>query len=197
MSKNYVSLGKITLGNEVMVSDPSYKAGIWCQAKLNNVLEGDYVVIVQKVNTEDWGVRNSKLMVIHQDYENRLDKERVKWIVHPSEIGVDSGQAGIFSMETFRNDNVDIKTPEKTYDGRTFEFPVEEEGDAWYQKMCRMTLANLESSYGTYTNGVVCTSGLGDGGYVLNVINDTEGKIVAMCIDFQVEATVDYIDENF
>jgi hypothetical protein len=195
MKKTIVSLGKITLGNEVMVSDPSYKIGIWCQAKLDNVLEGAYVVCIEKIDTEDWGIRNSRLIVLHENYVPTMNAD--DWIIHPTEIGVDSGQAGIFSIETFRNDKVEIKTPEKTYDGRNFAFPVEEEGDAWYQKMCRMTLADLQSSYGTYENGVVCTSGLGDGGYVLMVAQNVEGKIVGMTIDFQVEATADYIDENF
>jgi len=183
MKKQNVSIGKITLGNEVMVSDPSYKVGIWCQAKLDNVLEGNYSVHVEKIDTGDWGVRNSKLMVVHEKYTPKWKD----WSIHPAEIGVDSAQAGIFSLESFRNDKINIATPEKTYDGKTFELPIEEEGDAWYQKMCKFTLADLENSYGTYENGVVCSSGYGDGGYVLNVAHNKDGKIIAMCIDFGVE----------
>ena len=33
---------KIQLGEEVMVSDPCYSIGTWCQIKLSNVLPGFY-----------------------------------------------------------------------------------------------------------------------------------------------------------
>lgn len=33
------------------------------------------------------------------------------------------GQAGIFSMDTYRVDNLNIETPETIYDGTVFDLP--------------------------------------------------------------------------
>ncbi len=60
----------------------------------------------------------------------------------------------------------------------------EEEGERWYVSMCSRTLG--EKSWGVYDSGVVSSSGFGDGSYSLYVAKK-RGKIVAMCVDFQVE----------
>ena len=91
---------KITLGKEVMVSDPCYEVPTWCQIKVRNVLPGKYVADATRIDCEDWGNRIAYLTAIHEDYIN----EELKWKEEPGEVGVDSGQAGIFSMESYRND---------------------------------------------------------------------------------------------
>ena len=94
----------ITLSNEVMVSDPCYKVGTWCQHKLSNVLPGEYNTIAYSTdNTGGWGRRIAALIVLHKDYL----EEDIKWRTDRSaDIGVDSGQCGIFSMESYRNDDI-------------------------------------------------------------------------------------------
>ena len=180
----------ITLKKTVMVSDPCYEPPTWCQIKLNNVKPGKYHTYVIKSDENDWGIRCSRLVVIHEDHI----KDKLVWLNIPGEVGADSGQAGIFSNETYRKDGMKIKTPEKTYDGRTFDLPIVQEGDDWYLKMCKITLT--DEGWGTYKNGLVSRSGLGDGGYALfgtyseelssGKIKVTKGNglFVGLCVDF-------------
>lgn len=169
---------KIKLGKEVVVSDPCYTIPTWCQIILRDVLPGEYVVHSKKHDCGDWGVRQSMLMVIHDQHEF----DDLKWKEAPGTVGVDSGQAGIFSMETYRNDEV----AERIGDGDYGPFPLQrfEAGDIWYEKMCSRTLGS--ERWGMYDGGVVSSSGFGDGSYTLYIAKKNR-KIVGMCIDFCVE----------
>jgi hypothetical protein len=127
------------------------------------------------------------------------------WDYH-SEIGVDSGQAGIFCESSYRNDNVfkkrkiksnvipvkkfTYKKVKKLRDRSNYKFSLNKEfkikyrqkGDVWYEKMCRFTLSS--DSFGAYDTGVVSSSGIGDGSYPLYVVYDNDHKIIAMQIDY-------------
>lgn len=167
---------KITLGSIVMVSDPCYSEPTWCQTKLENVKAGIYNVYVEKQDEGDWGVRCGKLIAIHENYI-LFSKS---W-EHHSNCGVDSGQLGIFDYPSYRNDAVEIVAPTSTTKYPDFQLPKENEGDDWYEKMCKFTLS--DESWGTYENGVVSSSGIGDGGYDLFVMKDGD-EIVGMIVDF-------------
>jgi hypothetical protein len=178
---------KIVLGTEVMVSDPCYEVPTWCQIKVKNVLSGKYVPNAVKLDCDDWGNRVAYLTAIHEDYIN----EDLKWRRQPGEVGVDSGQAGIFSMDSYRNDEIVDNIGVGDGDISFFnEFPwsemggAKESGEKWYQAMCSRTLG--EKSWGFYTDGVVSSSGLGDGSYDLYVAR-VDRKIVGFCIDFRVD----------
>ena len=176
-------MNRITLESEVMVSDPCYSDPTWCQIKLKNVLPGTYLTTVRKTNNGGWGNRCSVLLAVHEDYLG----DTLSWRNHPGEVGVDSGQAGIFSMSTYKNDEIasSITTPDKMYDGRAFSLGVKDRpGDEWYEKMCQFTLST--DSWGSYDKGVVSSSGVGDGGYRCLVAKH-KGKIVGIAIDFYVE----------
>ena len=175
-------MNRITLETEVMVSDPCYSDETWCQIKLKDVLPGNYLTTVRKVDDSDWGNRCSVLLAVHEFYL----EDTLSWR-HHGDIGVDSGQAGIFSMSTYKNDEIasSITTPDKTYDGRPFSLGVKDrDGDEWYEKMCRFTLST--DSWGSYDGGVVSSSGIGDGGYRCLVAKH-RGKIVGIAIDFYME----------
>jgi hypothetical protein len=134
------------------------------------------------------------IMVIHEDHIN----DRLKWKLHPGDVGVDSGQAGIFSYETYRKDGLEMEVPTVGYDGKSFEWLEsisrgEEDGGDWYLKMCKMTLTT--DGWSTYSNGIVSRSGFGDGSYSLYTVSKNK-KIIAMCIDFAVEED-ELIDFNW
>jgi len=176
---------KIKLSKNVIVTDPSYDTNTWCQSKFDNVLEGIYKTNCHVVDTGDWGNRCSILTAVHEKY-NIKD---LKWEIDPAEIGVDSGQAGIFDLNSYRNDDIEMVVPTMGFDGKGFNWLEQihkpaEKGDLWYLNICKITLS--EKMWGGYENGVACRSGYGDGGYSLYVAKDKE-KIVAFCIDFQVE----------
>lgn len=73
-------LGKIKLNDTVMVSDPCYKVGVWCQGEINNILEGEYNVHI----SEDDG-RIKELIVSHDNYLV-IDFEDIN-IEQPFEVG--------------------------------------------------------------------------------------------------------------
>ena len=163
----------ITLGTNVRVSDPCYSDDVWCKTKLTGVLPGTYHTDVTKSDEGDWGERCSSIIAIHEDYINK----DLNWEYH-SEIGVDSGQAGIFCESSYRNDSIEIDTPPTD-----FVLPYNDsEGDAWYEKMCRFTLG--EDRWGSYNTGVVSSSGYGDGGYPLDIARDRSGFIIGMKVTF-------------
>lgn len=178
---------KINLGKSVIVTDPSYNTETWCQAKLDNVKEGEYITHCEIVDTDGWGKRCSLLIASHSNY----NVNNLNWEVYPEEIGVDSGQAGIFDMASYRKDGLDIEVPKVGFDGQPFDrldeiMKSENEGDDFYLKMCKFTLS--EKKWGGFENGVVCQSGYGDGGYILYVAREEySGKIIGMCIDFMVQ----------
>lgn len=175
---------KIILGKEVMVSDPCYEVPTWCQIKVSNVLPGNYYADATRIDSGDWGDRIGYLISIHEDY---IGKD-LKWKTHTGEVGVDSGQAGIFSMESYRNDSKVDEIGLGDGDVSFFDsFPIDrskEDGERWYRCMCSRTLGKQQ--WGTYSNGVVSSSGLGDGGYVLYVARDKR-KVVGFCIDYGID----------
>ena len=173
-------MSRITLESNVMVSDPCYSDETWCQVKLKDVLPGGYLTTVRKTEDPYWGNRCSVLLTVHEDYV----EDTLSWRNYPGEVGVDSGQAGIFSMSSYKNDDIasSITTPDKTYDGRPFTLGVKDrDGDEWYEKMCQFTLST--ESWGMYDKGVVSCSGIGDGGYRC-LVAKKNGKIVGIAIDY-------------
>lgn len=181
---------QILLGNSVIVTDPCYDTNTWCQAKVENVLEGKYDTCCNVVDTGDWGKRNASLIAIHENYRG----EELNWEIFPAEIGVDSGQAGIFDIRDYRKDGLEMELPTTMYDGESFDSDKwksffskkedDEEGEDFYKKMCKFTLS--DEGWGSYASGVVSRSGFGDGAYVLRVAKDND-KVIGFFIDFAVE----------
>jgi hypothetical protein len=166
---------KINLSENVRVSDPCYTDDVWCKTQLKSVLPGAYNWSVNRADLGEWGNRISGITLVHENYN---DDDSLEWQYH-SDIGVDSGQAGIFCESSYRNNEVasGITTPD-------VDFSMSEggEGEDWYDKMCRFTLS--ENGYGAYDRGIVSSSGIGDGSYPLYVVYDENDKIVAMKIDY-------------
>lgn len=169
----------ITLSNEVMVSDPCYTVGTWCQHKLTNVLPGEYQCTVAKFDAGPWGTRCSFIIAVHKDYNT---DEKLNWRKDTTaDIGVDSGQAGIFSMETYRKDEVFV-IGQSEHTKRWGLSTKNDGGEEWYGHMCDLTDGE---GWGTYPNGIVSQSGIGDGSYELRVAKH-KGKIVGMVFDFHI-----------
>ncbi len=180
---------QIKLGKEVVVSDPCYTIPTWCQAVIDNVKPGVYHTTVRKHDAGDWGTRCAMVFAIHDDYYNTPHLLIGNWEKTNYDIGVDSGQCGIFSKESYRNDDHNIELGEGDISFFNQEpwkdmGPKKESGEDWYVKMCSRTLGNTQ--WDTYDEGIVSSSGFGDGSYELFVVKK-RGKIVAFAIDFQVE----------
>ena len=161
---------KIKLGRKVVVSDPCYTIPTWCQGIVSGVKPGMYDAYVKRHDCGDWGIRSSMVLVIHEDHKD----DKLVWKEYPASIGVDSGQCGIFSRESYRDDSIveriglgdgDISFFGKSPWREMTEAREEEQGEKWYISMCSRTLG--DSGHGVYDEGVVSSSGFGDGSYTL------------------------------
>jgi hypothetical protein len=165
----------ITLGDEVYVTDPCYSVPTWCQLKFKDVLPGQWIVTM--IYDELGGTnRNAELHLIHKDYQNSKDLA-YDWF---GDFGVDSGQAGVFDAASYRNDAAAANFNTPRID---FVIPGDKlDGDAWYEKICRFTLA--EDGWGAYDAGAVSSSGWGDGEYPVYGAENEAGKTVALNLVF-------------
>lgn len=90
---------KIQLGEEVMVSDPCYSVGTWCQIKLDNVLPGSYTC---SFTTEDGGTRVGRIRVVHESVSGNDVDDSLR-LLQEGTVGVDSGMAGIYDMSYYKD----------------------------------------------------------------------------------------------
>jgi hypothetical protein len=153
----YDPLGTFIIGSgAIRVADPCYGLDTWCMGTLKNAKNGTWKAYVKRKDEGDWGVRNSRITIIHESAvvsKTKL-KEQLKAM-----IGVDSGQAGFFDSD--RN----------TWD------------DKQYDEVCGQTL-ETELSAGVIDRGAVSSSGVGDGTYHCFYGVDEKGEVIAAEIRF-------------
>lgn len=116
--------GTIQLSDKVRVSDPCYDINTWCAGTLENVLAGDYQCLFQRSNEGDWGVRIANIEVRHKDY---LDVEPME--LQDIDVGVDSGQCGIYDLPYF----IEVRKDEDGFE------------DEWYDRVCEATYKTVEN----------------------------------------------------
>lgn len=104
--------GIIKLSNKVRITDPCYDMNVWCAGTLDNVLSGNYECYLQQVNDDDWGIRVANIEVRHQKY---LNVEPTEYIAD-LEVGVDSGQCGIFDFYMYQDICMDEQKSNDFYD---------------------------------------------------------------------------------
>jgi hypothetical protein len=68
------------------------------------------------------------------------------------------------------------------------------DGDIWYHACCKITLDKPES-WGALPNGVVSSSGFGDGSYTVYGIKDAYGQYAAFRVVFIEPEEEDDLDE--
>lgn len=157
---------------EVIVSDPCYAIGTWCQGLVRNVKNGTWVADVACL--EESG-RNAFLVVHHKDYIMPMG---TVWEQLDFDIGVDSGQAGFYDYAGYKKDD---SVPNSIKNSLGFD--LNEPGEKFYAYNCDLTL-KTEHDAGVLPTGVVASSGYGDGSYTVSVVKDEDGKVVAMEIIF-------------
>lgn len=158
----------IKLGNKVHVTDPCYGPSVWCAGDITNVKEGDYYVIVD-VNKTDWGLRVHSLTVLNVDSMLHSKEEGISKFDEKLdfEVGVDSGQAGIFDYDYYKSKCIN----------------EDEVNDEWYDAVCSLTLSKKQ--FGTLSGkAVVSSSGYGDGGYDCFVCRNNKNQVVGIMIKF-------------
>jgi hypothetical protein len=158
------------LSGFVDVSDPCYDQGTSCRAAKIPTQNGTYIATVLK---ENYGEEGERCKVL----EATLEDNKGKWVRTEYDIGVDSGQAGIFDSKYYGVDEI----------GRKWKLANTKQNrgiceDAhWYSMCCDITGA--DDGAGVVPYGVVSSSGWGDGGYNLWVRMD-EGLATGFRIIF-------------
>ena len=141
----------IKLGNKVLVSDPCYELGTWCTGVVENVKEGNYITNVAYWEDSD-PFFNNRVAELEAILDG-VDKDSLSWEITEADIGVDSGQCGIYDYESVKDI---VGTGE--YD----------EKDTFYGQACQCT--DVKEKYSELNGyGVVSCSGVGDGSYDLYI----------------------------
>ena len=106
----YEECSEITLGDTVYVTDPCYTPATWCCNKVEGVKPGHYQTAITK-NNED---RVACIGIYHE-----AANDDTVWEKAPFEVGVDSGQAGVFDAEYFeKNFGRKADKRRKLYNGK-------------------------------------------------------------------------------
>jgi len=157
---------EVVSGN-LVVSDPCYDLTGHCQQLFANAKLGRWVVSSQKRNMKNWGDRCCKLEAVHFDHR----KDDIDWEC-VGQIGVDSGQAGIFDTRFYKDDNV---VPSNFEGGLVPEEP-------WYSLCAQETLS--DKGVGTIPYGAVSSSGFGDGTYDVYFGKTSDNTLIGLRIVF-------------
>lgn len=177
--------GTIVLRDKVIVGDPCYSE-IENVAVLNNVLEGTYNCFVKKGDIDGGSVMS--IEVKHHQYQHLANEP---FYIMEGGFGVDSGQAGIYDY--------DYHQEYHQFDGWILENEGSKE-QAWYNRI--WVLMNHYDINNNHIEGdandfkgerrdfaimdnsaLVSISGLGDGGYDIEVAKE-DGFIKAIRVVF-------------
>tara|TARA_Y100000310_G_C20561702_1_gene753399 strand:+ start:296 stop:850 length:555 start_codon:yes stop_codon:yes gene_type:complete len=178
-----IELGTFELDGHTIVSDPCYDTDTWCNGTVDTK-EGTWRAYVIKSDEGEWGNRCGVLVAYHIAC-GPVDWEDFNWAVEKFEVGVDSGQAGIFATNHFKDDSI-VEGVERIYE----EAPICED-EPWYSICCDRTLS--KQGAGIIPYGAVSSSGFGDGGHRCYTLKDHDGIVYAIKIDFGV---IGYEDED-
>ena len=168
---NYVGNFKIESG-KVIVTDPCYE--IDEQNILENVKNGNWNIFLNVVNANSWGKRVKEIIVQHDSCNTAKNWENAK-----INVGVDSGQAGIYDVHFYRDDSVVDNMTDKD---RMYTEEKICENEPWYSWNCDRTLS--KEFGGSIPFGAVSSSGFGDGCYDCFYQQNEKGEIDAIKIVF-------------
>ena len=156
----------------LIVSDPCYEKDGELQAVIDNVFNGPWEM---ETICSDEGTFGNRVSVLIATAVGSVCREK-DWKHVDADIPVDSGQAGIFDLKYFKDDNVVRHIELLNKD----EVICEEE--PWYSLCCDRTLG--EEKAGVVPFGAVSSSGYGDGCYSCFICKNKDGKVIGVKIVF-------------
>lgn len=180
---------EITSG-KICVTDPCYKRGTWCAAWEVPAAKGKWNAVAQIFDdgeTGGFGERVSKLVCYLDSEFMSVHDVMADTELEPfqAEIGVDSGQCGVFDFEQFPTDEQIEAVKDKDWNDPSH----------FYGKCCSVTLERPR--FGSVGFGAVSSTGYGDGSYDLKVVYNVNGEVVAAVVTFieKEEEDCEYDDE--
>jgi hypothetical protein len=157
------------ISGEIVVSDPCYELGIGtCTDSISNAIIGNWEACI---TIRDFGYLGNRVTHLCANAVGFPSKNG--WRLRSRDIGVDTGQAGLFDRQYFRD-------PVVTQKEKWFQADRIDADDVWYSLCCDRTL----TSYGAVIPfGVVSRSAFGDGFYRCHVC-ESGGRVSAIAIEF-------------
>ena len=159
------------------VTDPCYDLKTWCSGQVEKVMNGEWKAYVIKSDEGDWGNRCAFLIACHCTIKKKPHYDDTDWREETFEVGVDSGQAGIFDLKHYKDDN-SVAEVKRVHNESICE------DEPFYSICCDRTLS--ETGAGVIPFGCVSSSGYGDGGYTCFTMQNEDGQLDAIMIDFGV-----------
>jgi len=160
--------GYIDLSGKVIVSDPCYDRNVLNNAHNIGVKPGKYAAYITYSSGFGFGVKVACIIAVHSEHIKLLQTGMNLELCNAN-IGVDSGQCGIFDDTIYPLD-----------DEFTGEYDDE---NSFYGECCKITLCDKRSGVLKSRKGLVSSSGLGDGVYDL-FCHYHEGERVVLLVDF-------------
>jgi hypothetical protein len=162
---------------KVIVTDPCYDpAGVGYNLILGKVKLGTWFAHVNKADHIQQGP--SSLVAVHKDHL----RGKKTWNIVSYDIGVDSGQAGIFELDSYRRDDLVTDAPRFVTEHGYRPDPTEP-GDLWYAMCCDKTLYDVFES-GMVSGGVVSRTKYGDGCYTCEIAKNADLEVVGIRVKF-------------
>lgn len=166
----------IQLNEDVVIGDPSKNLKDTLQFK--NTKPGNFYVFHKTYRCGNER-KIAQLMVIHEEHLN----DDLFWVRKGTTIKVKSGLAGVFTKDTYRQDEIFLKKPTATLDLSVDVLP---EGNNWYGHMIDKT--TNDDKLGTYFKGCVCITPTTDKTYDVHIARFRR-RPVAIMIDFGLDNT--------
>lgn len=164
-------IGTMELGKDIVISDPSYDRTVWCMTQKDNARSGIWHVDAAIDTIDSWGERLYVLELYHESVRTRQNS--LKW-KEAGEVGVDTATMSVFDDRYYR---------------RKGGFAEAFEADMAARKRFSDECFDIHNKYIGFHQedgknvGVICSSGIGDGGYPL-LLAEESGRIVGIQISF-------------
>jgi hypothetical protein len=175
---------------KVVLSDPCYDFGTWCQGVIDNVKNGNWYAEADtqsfgQMNRSSRGHRIAKITAYHENFPTSSENIQNEGELLDFDGGVDSGQFGYFDIESYRNDD---SVQDLKYESDNSESIICED-EPFYSHCCNRTLG--KEGWGVLPFGVVSSSGYGDGSYTTYGIKNDKGEYVGFTTIF-----IDFDDDE-
>jgi hypothetical protein len=159
-----VPLGAFEVDEKLVVSDPCYDRDTWCAIFGIECVPGTWHGQTLE-GMSLYGHRSWELLAFHET----VTDDSVEWEKF-GDIGVDSGQAGIFNDAVYPKGDTGEYGDLKTFYGRACDATMDEE--------------NPIKRAGVLPEGVVSSAGYGDGSYEVFVKKNGDGLVNACRVVF-------------
>lgn len=194
MNWDIKEIGTFTLNSGTMrISDPCYDKTVWCSGTIPNCVIGEWQAGAAYYNDAMFGRRVALLVAKAANSSVGFDLANDIYALTPApfEVGVDSGQAGMYDDVSYGLDSTveDLPEPDEIFG--------DEPGCLWYSVCCSVT--DGDDYAGVIPTGVVSCSGFGDGSYTAFYHKDGNGKtnlIAILYIDPSLESQEDDVGEE-